>query len=151
MGTNTPKAARVAASHFANYISHLIGQSVRKYDISIEDQAILALVYAESTAPLRGDAYLAARFGHNERGLPNEYRRSVNLKFIHTSLGLSRETTRRKLERLVGRGFLMKVQGGYLFPNVAGDHAFARDFRVTLLDTLERIAQLASGVPESQR
>lgn len=146
MGNKTlPKATRVAASHFANYTSQLIGHCVRKYSVSIEDLAILVLIFAESTSPLRADPYLAARFGFEERGLPNEYRPPVNLKFIHTSLGLSRETTRRKLERLVGRELLIKTNGGYIFPNIPADHRFARDWRATLLEILERTMSAANG------
>lgn len=137
---NSPKATRLVASHYAKYSTDLIGYAARKYDISIEDMAIIALVFAESTRPLREDPYLGSKFGFEDRALPNEYRLSVNLKFIHTSLGLSRETTRRKLERLVARGFLARIDGGYMFQYPRGGLDFTKGFRSTLLKSIENIA-----------
>jgi len=142
----TPKphlATRLAASHFAKHIGGLIGLAVRKHNISIVDLAIITLLFSESTAPIRDEPYLANRFGFEDRGLPNEYRPVVSLKFIHTSLGLSRETTRRKLERLVERGFITKTTGGYMFHHPQGDKDFAEEFRFNLIQTLEFIVNEA--------
>lgn len=143
MSQNNPtKATRLVASHFAKYSTDLIGYTARRYAISIDEMAIIALVFAESTRPIREDPYLASKFGFEDRPLPNEYRVSVNLKFIHTSLGMSRETTRRKLERLVARGFLSRINGGYVFPMPHERVDLANGFRETLLKTQEAIAAL---------
>lgn len=137
---DSTKATRLVASHFAKHTTDLIGYAARKYDISIEDMAILALVFSESTRPLREDPYLAAKFGFEDRALPDEYRLSVSLKFVHTSLGLSRETTRRKLERLVSRGMLARINGGYVFPNIQARPDLSKVFRATLVKGIELIA-----------
>ncbi len=55
---------------------------------------------------------------------------------------MSRETTRRKLERLVTRGFLSRINGGYVFPMPHERVDLANGFRETLLKTLETIAAL---------
>lgn len=144
---NSNKASRFVASSFAKYSSDLIGQAVRKFDISIEDMAILALVFAESTRPLREDPYLASKFGFDDRPLPNEYRLSVSLKFVHTSLGLSRETARRKLGHLVARGFLSRVNGAYAFHLLPENSEFALSFRAMLLKSVESMAALADRLP----
>lgn len=143
----TPKpnlAPRLAASHFAKYVGGIIGLAVRKHNISLVDVAILTLLFSESTAPLRDEPYLANRFGFEERGLPNEYRPVVSLKFIHNSLGLSRETARRKLERLVERGFITKTTGGYMLHHQQGEDDFLSDFRFSLIKSLEFIVSEAS-------
>lgn len=144
---NSNKATRLVASSFAKYSSDLIGQAVRKFDISIEEMAILALVFAESTRPLREDSYLASKFGFDDRPLPNEYRLSVKLKFVHTSLGLSRETARRKLGHLVDRGFLSRVNGAYTFHLLPENSEFALSFRAMLLKSVESMAALADRLP----
>lgn len=141
---DSTKASRLVASHFAKYFTDLIGYAARKYGISIEDMAILGLVFAESTRPIREDTYLASKFGFEDRVLPDEYRLSVNLKFVHTSLGLSRETTRRKLERLVARGFLARINGGYIFPTPQNRVDFSKGFRATLVKSIEAIAAQAN-------
>lgn len=145
MGTRkSDKATRLAASRFAKFTTTLIGEAVRRYAISIEDLAIISLIFAESTAPIRQDPYLGNRFGFEDRGLPNEYRPVVNLKYIYTSLGLSRETTRRKLERLVERGLLTKTTGGYMFHHPQGDADFSIGFRLSLVAELEKIVAEAN-------
>ncbi len=140
---NPPRATRLVTSHFAKYSTALIGEVSRRHGLSIEELAIIALVFAESTRPMREDPYLASKFGFDDRGLPNEYRVAVKLKFVHTSLGLSRETARRKLERLVGQGYLARIDGGYVFPNPGEETGFGKNFRATLLSNIEAIAAQA--------
>lgn len=142
--TKSDRATRLAASHFAKYATGLIGEAVRKHNISIVDLAIISLIFAESTAPIREEPYLGNRFGFEDRGLPNEYRAVINLKYIHSSLGLSRETARRRLEQLVDRGFITKTAGGYMFHHPHTSLDFAADFRMGLLNVLEFIVAEAS-------
>lgn len=137
---NSNKATRLVASSFAKYSTDLIGQAVRKFDISIEDIAIIALVLAESTRPLREDPYLASKFGFDDRTLPKEYRLSVSLKFVHTSLGLSRETARRKLGRLVDRGFLSRINSNYVYLSQDAAFDITKVWRTSLVETIESIA-----------
>lgn len=143
---DSSKATRLVASHFAKYSTDLIGYAKRRYDISIEDMAILAVVFSESTRPLREDPYLAAKFGFEDRALPDEYRLSVSLKFVHASLGLSRETTRRKVERLVARGFLTRISSGYVFPGPQGRPELSKSFRSTLVKSIAAIAAQAERI-----
>ena len=141
------KATRLVASSFAKYSSDLIGQTVRKFDISIAEMVIIALVFVESTRPLREDSYLASKFGFDHRPLPNEYRLSVSLKFIHTSLGLSRETARRKLGRLVERGLLARINGGYVYHITPETSHFSAGVRATLVKSVESMAALVDRLP----
>lgn len=144
VNSGSDKPTRLLASQFASHTIGLIGQYVRLLDLSIEELAIVILVYAESTRPIREDPYLAARFGYEVRSLPNEYRPAVNLKYIYTSLGLSRETTRRKLEGLVGRGFLTKTECGYVFHQPRPGHELSREFRSALTSFIKDVTALIS-------
>jgi len=139
--TNKSGATRLAASYFAKFTTEILGSAVQKHKISIEDLAIIALVFTESTRPIRDDPYLASKFGFEARGLPNEYRPAVNLKFVYTSLGLSRETARRKLEKLVERGFLHRTEAGYVFLQPPGEQDFTEQFRLNLLRNMELIVE----------
>jgi hypothetical protein len=145
----TKAATRLAASHFASFTTELVGTAIQKLDISIVDVAIIGLVYAESTRPIRENAYIARKYGFEGRGLPNEYRPAVNLKFIYTSLGLSRETTRRKLESLVERKLLSRIEGGYVFLTAAGAGEFNQQLRLKLLRAIEETAKRVQQLDHS--
>lgn len=65
----------------------------------------------------------------------------VNAKSIYLTLGMSRETVRRRLIFLQTRGIFEKVDGGYIFPVQRGDADFSRDIRVYILAMAKRIHQ----------
>jgi hypothetical protein len=67
--------------------------------------------------------------------------RPVNAKTIYLTLGMSRETVRRRLIFLESRGIFEKVDGGYIFPVQRGDADFTRDIRVYILAMAKRIHQ----------
>ena len=67
--------------------------------------------------------------------------RPVNAKSIYLTLGMSRETVRRRLVYLSGRGMFEKVEGGYIFPVQRGDADFSRDIRVYILGMAKRVQQ----------
>lgn len=106
--------------------------AVQKLDLSVEEVAIVALVSAESTRPIVEEVYLTQVFGYEGEVLPDLERPPVKLKFIAGSLGMNRETCRRRLIGLVERGFLVKRGGGYIFPQQIGDNDFSEDLRRNL-------------------
>ena len=65
--------------------------------------------------------------------------RPVNAKSIYLSLGMSRETVRRRLVYLTSRGLFEKVDGGYIFPDQQGGSDFSRDIRIYMLAMAKRI------------
>lgn len=132
-------ATRYAASLFAKYMIDLIHFAVHRYDLSIEELTIIALVFTESTRPIREDTALAAQYGLEAQGLPNKQRPAVSLKFVHTTLGMSRETTRRKLEHLVKQGFISRLGNGYVFTHPDREQDFTRDLRLYLQAQLKAI------------
>lgn len=140
--------ARFAASLLTKCIVDLVGFAVKRHRISIEDLAILAMVFSESTRALREDPDMARVFGGERVGLPNKYRPTVSLKDVHTALGLSRETTRRKLERLVERGFLIRLGNRYLFALPPAGDAFSTDLRMVLQKQLSMMVAKAHHLVE---
>ncbi len=65
----------------------------------------------------------------------------VNAKSIYLTLGMSRETVRRRLIYLESPGVFQKVEGGYIFPVQRGDADFSRDIRVYMLGMAKRMQQ----------
>ena len=65
----------------------------------------------------------------------------INAKSIYLTLGMSRETVRRRLVYLASRGYFEKVDGGYIFPVQHGAADFSRDIRVYMLGMAKRMHQ----------
>ena len=73
----------------------------------------------------------------------------VNAKSIYLTLGMSRETVRRRLIYLESLGVFQKVEGGYIFPVQRGDADFSRDIRVYMLGMAKRVhLRLKQMLPE---
>lgn len=96
---------------------------------SVEDIAIIALVASESTKALRSDKYSREIYGYETNVIPNSERNPIPLKAIYTSLGLNRETARRKVKGLVEGGHLLKVKGGFIFPQQNAESDYTADLR----------------------
>jgi biotin operon repressor len=138
---------RYVASFIIEFISDFLRFSVEKYRFSAEEIAIVCLVAAESTRELRRDAFVAKNYGSEESAFPNGYRAPVSLKFIHVSLGMSRETTRRKLERLARDGYLIRGKGGYTLPAQTGVDDFTKELRAFLLEKLTELNTYIKKMP----
>ncbi len=138
---------RYVASFIIEFISDFMRFSVEKYQFSTDEIAIVCLVASESTRDLRRDAFVTKNYGSEERAFPNGYRVPVSLKFIHVSLGMSRETTRRKLERLVKGGYLIRGKGGYTLPAQIGADDFTKELRAFLLEKLAQLNVYTKKIP----
>lgn len=74
----------------------------------------------------------------------------INAKTIYLTLGMSRETVRRRLVDLASRGLFEKVDGGYIFPVQRGDADFSRDIRAYMLGMAKRtMARLKQLLPDA--
>lgn len=116
-------AAMVSA--FADFVKTVILLK----GFSIEDIAIIVMVAAESTKALTSDKNARNVYGYETNVIPNSERHPLPLKTIYTSLGLNRETARRKVKGLVERGYLLKVEGGYIFPQQDAQSDYTADLR----------------------
>lgn len=141
--TPTRFVTAALVSAFAEFIKTVV---ILK-DLSVEDMAIIILVAAESTKALTSDKHIRTVYGYEEQVIPDSDRPPLSLKAIYTSLGMNRETARRKVKGLVEKGYIHKVEGGYIFPQQVGQSDYTADLRrivssriLTLLRLLQRSA-----------
>lgn len=122
--------------------------AVKHNDLTPEEVIIICLVASESTRTIRKDAFAARHFGGEDYVFPETDRPAVSIKFIHTSLGLSRETTRRKVADLVERGFLRKAKGGVILPAQTGEDDYTKEIRSFMVRKLDVINAYRSKMPD---
>ena len=121
--------------HMVDFLSF----AVYNYELSVEEVAMVCLIGAESTRPIVDDPFLANKYGYELEVLPLDDRPAVALKFIYVTLGINRETARRKIDRLVKRGFVVKTARGYVLPEQSGQTDFTRELRNFMLNRYEAI------------
>lgn len=138
---------RYIASFVVEFISDFMHFCVGKYDFSIEEIAIVCLVASESTREIRQHAYLLKTYGTEIAAIPDGFRFPVSVKFICNQLGTSRETTRRKLESLANRGFLVKDKGGYTLPAQTGDADYSRELRDFVALKIRNLQKYIEQIP----
>ncbi len=138
---------RYISSFAVEFISDFICFCAEKYGFSAEEVAILSLVASESTREIRSDAFSARNYGGEDSAFPTGYRSPVSVKFIHTRLGMSRETTRRKLENLAARGLVKKTKGGFAFPAQMGDDDYTEDLRKFMVAKLVALENYIKRMP----
>jgi hypothetical protein len=126
---NTRIPTRFVAAAMVSTFADFLKNVVLLKGLSIEDLAIIIVVAAESTKALTSDRNTRNIYGFEHDVIPNSERHPLPLKTIYTSLGLNRETARRKVNGLVERGYLMKVGRGYIFPQQTGQSDYTADLR----------------------
>jgi DNA-binding MarR family transcriptional regulator len=138
---------RYISSFAIEFISDFICYCAEKYGFSAEEVAILSLIASESTREIRRDAFVARNFGAEDDAFPTSYRTPVTVKFIHMRLGMSRETTRRKLEKLAERGLVRKTKRGFALPAQVGDEDYTEDLRKFMVTKLVAIETYMKRMP----
>lgn len=141
-------ASRYVASIFMEMFSECLRIGIHNNDLSVDEVAIICLVASESTRELRTDPLVLRKFASEAAAIPDEARPAVSLKFIYTSLGMSRETTRRRINGLVARGFLRRSRRGFYFPAQAGDADYTLEIRSFLVRRLEELDTCLARLPD---
>jgi len=141
-------STRYVSSFFIEVFSDFLRFAIHQNDLTPEEVAIICVVAAESTRELRKDPFATRNFGAEDMVLPDGDRPPVSLKFIYTSLGLSRETTRRKVASLVERGFLRRSGRGVFLPAQVGEDDYTREIRAFLLRKLEVLNGYLAKMPD---
>lgn len=139
MSKSENRPTRRAASYMLRHMVDFLSFAVYNYKLSIEEVAMVCLIGAESTRPIVDDPFLANKYGSELDVLPLEDRPAIALKFIYVTLGINRETARRKMDRLVARGFVVKTPDGYVLPEQTGETDFTRELRNFMLHRYEAI------------
>jgi hypothetical protein len=141
-------ASRYVASFFIELFSEFMRFGVHQNDLTVEEVAIICLVAAESTRELRKDPFVARTYGSEADTMPDEARPTVSLKFIHTSLGMSRETTRRRVAGLVEGGYLKRSGRGVYFPAQTGTDDYTHEIRSFLVRKLKDLNAYLDKIPD---
>lgn len=141
-------STRYVSSFFVEVFADFMRFAIQQNNLTAEEVSIICVVAAESTRELRRDAFATRHFGAEDDVLPDAARPVVGLKFIHTSLGMSRETTRRKVAGLVERGFLKRQGRGVYLPAQTGDDDYTKELRHFLLRKLEVLNAYLAKMPD---
>lgn len=147
-GMMTGKPTRYIASFFVEFFAEFMCFSVEKFQLAPDEIAIICLVASESTREIRRDPFATRNFGGEERAFPDMERPAVSIRTIHTRLGLSRETTRRKVASLVERGFLRRGRGGVFLPAQTGSDDFTQELRTFLVRKLDVLDAYRAKMPD---
>jgi IclR helix-turn-helix domain len=142
------EATRYISSFIVELFSDFMCFAVQQDNLSLEEIAIICLVSTESTREIRKDPFVMRNFGSEDFVFPDTHRPAVSIKTIHTRLGLSRETTRRKVANLVERGFLKQAKGGVFLPAQTGDDDYTKEIRTFLARKLEVLNAYLSKLPD---
>jgi hypothetical protein len=142
------EATRYISSFIVELFSDFMCFAIELNNLSPDEVAILCLVGTESTREIRKDPFARRNFGKEDFVFPDAERPAVSIKFIHTKLGLSRETTRRKVAALVERGFLKRARGGVFLPAQTGEDDFTRELRPFLVRKLEVLKSYSEKMPD---
>jgi DeoR-like helix-turn-helix domain len=112
---NSLAARYLSASLLGEFIG-LIDFCVNTLKIDGTDLQILACIaYMSSWEPLN-QAIDEGRITAENFDIENLKHKPINAKSIYLTLGMSRETVRRRLVYLESLGLFHKVEGGYIFP-----------------------------------
>ncbi len=144
----TGAPTRYISSFIVEIFAEFMCVAVEKLQLSPDEVAILCLVASESTREIRKDPFARKNFGAEEFAFPDTDRPVVSIKFIHTRLGLSRETTRRKVAGLVEQGFLKRAKGGVFFPAQIGEDDYTEELRRFFVRKLQVLAEYRDRMPD---
>lgn len=131
-------AARYLSTFFLGEFVGLIGFCTEKLKIDGTDLQIVACIaHLSSWGPLN-EAIEDGRMTEENFSVDQIIHTPINAKSIYLTLGMSRETVRRRLVYLASRGLFERVEGGYIFPVQRGDADFSRDIRRYMLGIAQR-------------
>ena len=132
-------AARYLSTFFLGEFIGLIAFCTDKLKIDGVDMQILACIAHFSSWQAINEGIDNGTISTENFDPAQIVHKPVNAKSIYLTLGLSRETVRRRLIFLESSGIFQKVDGGYIFPVQSGDADFSRDIRVYMLGMAKRV------------
>lgn len=140
--TNMPDpdslAARYLSSFFLGEFVGLIGFCTDKLKIDGLDLQIVACIAHLSSWASINEGIEDGTISMDDFDPAQIVHKPINAKSIYLTLGMSRETVRRRLVYLTSRGLFERVDGGYIFPVQRGDADRSRDIRQYMLGIAQR-------------
>ncbi len=109
-----PAHLRTISRLTSEYLIGLVAEMIRETGQDPVDMLILNAIGAANVGHLRDRQDLTADYQSADTPLPIEMKRPITSLAISESLGLPRETTRRRVAGLVKAGLLMRQKGGLI-------------------------------------
>lgn len=109
-----PAHLRTISRLTSEYLIGLVAEMIRETGLDPVDMLVLNAIGAANVAHLRDRQDLTADYQAPDAPLPIEMKRPITSLAIAESLGLPRETVRRRVAGLIKSGQLMRQKGGLI-------------------------------------
>ncbi|MEO6341211.1 MAG: hypothetical protein ABIO39_14305 [Caulobacteraceae bacterium] len=113
----------------------------------LESFAVYLAVISAGSGRILRDPEMMAVYA-DDLALPEQERLGVSRRAIAESLGMPRETVRRKIAKLIAGGFVFEQDGLIKAKSPVLDRPGARDFATAMTREFERAAALLQRHPE---
>lgn len=114
---NDPKHLRIISRASMDYVVSIYSAILRGSQHDPIDALILSTVAVANVAHLNADKALSQAYAGIETPEPQEIKRPISRNAVALSLGLSYETARRRIQKLLNEGALIEADGGLLGAN----------------------------------
>lgn len=114
---NDPKHLRITSRVSMDYVVSIYSAILRGSRHDPIDALILSTVAVANVAHLNADKDLSQAYAGLDTPEPRDIKRPISRNAVALSLGLSYETTRRRIQRLLDEGALIEIEGGLIGAN----------------------------------
>lgn len=114
---NDPKRLRIISRVSMDYVVSIYSAILRGSRHDPIDALILSTVAVANVAHLNADKDLSQAYAGLDSPEPQDIKRPISRNAVALSLGLSYETARRRIQKLIDAGALLDVEGGLIGTN----------------------------------
>jgi biotin operon repressor len=114
---NDPENLRIISRLSMDYVVSIYSAILRGSRHDPIDALILSTVAVANVAHLNADPELSQVYGGIDQPEPSDIKRPISRNAVALSLGLSYETARRRIQRLLDEGALVESNGGLVGAN----------------------------------
>ena len=117
MPMNDPAHLRIISRLSMDYVVSIYSAILRGSDHDPLDALLLSTVAVANVAHLNADPELSRTYARMDQPEPVAIKRPISRNAVALSLGLSYETARRRIQKLIEEGALIEVTGGLIGAN----------------------------------
>lgn len=128
----------LALGSISREVLEILSAQTRLLKIDATDLLIITCVAFLSTKDALTDPLSVPEYDKGNNPLPLEYCKGAFTKEVSYSLNMNYETTRRRLEILVGRGYLIKQKRRFYLPYQDGETDFTKNARGMAVNAIKR-------------
>jgi len=114
---NDPANLRIISRLSMDYVVSIYSAILRGSRHDPLDALLLSTVAVANVAHLNTDKALSRAYSEIDQPEPLEIKRPISRNAVALSLGLSYETARRRIQKLLDEGALIEVEGGLIGAN----------------------------------